>query len=250
MRVSDLYESSPLRGQDVYILGLGASLSAFPPGFFEGRVCVLLKDAWRLLPKVGPVAFSTASVYLEDCRLPIQIVKARHKGVRNPERDDNHVRWDNSKYYCFSYREPPWDRVSHNDPATLWKEPNHYFCYPKSSLALFAIQFAVLCGAKAVFLAGCDCGELAGREYLDPVVAKWRTEGKIALNRGKGLDLKKLPAPKRNRHNYQAYSEGLLYLMKRAWDDKRVPVVTLTPFAGLFGYEEQFARVRAGYSEK
>lgn len=243
MKASTLYDGF-LRGEDVYIVGLGPSLQVTPMRFLRGKVCILLKDAWALFPKLGPVAFSTntAMFSLGDrrCQLPFQIVKARHKSLPNPERDDNHVPWDHPDLYCFSYRERPWDSVSHFDESRLWLEPDHYWNVPDGSVSLFAIQFAVLAGARNIFMVGCDCGELADLDYCDPRIEKNRAVAKQKLIAGK------IPKkPDRNRHNYDAYRKGLSLLQYRALKDFSVPVLTITPFAGLFDYQEQFKDRRA-----
>lgn len=238
MRVSTLYPNSPLRDQDVVVLGLGPSLRAFPLKYLEGRTCVLLKDAWKHFPTLGPVAFSTASVYLDGCPLPLPVVKARHKGMPHAERDDNHVPWDHPRLYCYSYREPPWDPVSHHDIARLWAEPDHYWSSPGGSVALFAVQFAALCGARSIQLVGCDCGELGGREYLSAKVTKAREQGRIDLARLAGRKVSGKPS--RDRHTYAGYRAGLAELAARCLKDRGIPVVTTVPFMGLFEYEQQF----------
>lgn len=244
MRVSELYEG-PVRGQDVCIIGLGPSLRVFPKNFFDHKFCILLKDAWKLLPNAGPVAFSNNVVYLDEDSpnpLPYQIVKCRHKGAQNPERTDNHVPWDSPRFYCFSYREQPWDLVSHHDEKTLWQEPDFYWNYPGGNVAIFAIQFAVLAGARSISLVGCDCGELLNMEYVSPEISENREKGKALFDKrnGRRAGTRKVTKPKRDRHDYVGYLNGMQIIRKRALRDYGVPVVSVVPFMGLFEYEEQF----------
>ncbi len=223
MLVSDLYGT--LRGLDVFIVGTGPSMSVFPLGFLKDRYCILLNDAWKYL-NLGPMAFSNSKQFLKGEQLPpkIMVVKARLKSDPSPERDDNHVRWGHTRKHCFSYREPPWDDVSHHDKSILWKESCHYWNIPGGSVAIFAVQFAVLAGARSVTVVGCDCCELNGRQYLNKEAFRDR------MVRTKRID-------KRLRHNYRAYACGLRYVADRALKDYGVPVVSSSPFFG-FGWEE------------
>lgn len=226
MKVSDLYVDGPLTDRDVHIVGTGPSMSVFPVELLMGNTCVLLNDAQKYFPKLGPVAFSNNLKFLTDCTLPYQVVKARLKfenplsASNNPEEDDNHVRWEDPRYYCFSYREPPWDKVSHHDETTLWKEECYYWAPHGGSVAHFAVQFAMWCGARSITLVGCDCAEIGPLKYV-----KSKKQSKLS------------------RHNYIAYQYGLLRLSRDA-HRRGVPMVSLTPFFGLGWHIEQFEEMR------
>lgn len=223
MRISDLYRSgkAPFREQDLYIVGTGPSMTVFPREWLRGKCCVLLNDAQKHMPELGPIAFSNNLKFLTGCNLPYQIVKGRLRFDPNPERDDNHCRWDDPGYYVFSYRERPWDGVSHHDPGQLWKEPNHYWNMPRGSVSIFAAQFCLLAGARSITLVGCDSCELGpGAEYL---ASKKRTAV---------------------RHDYDAYAAGLMRIKQEALRRFRVPMFTLSPFMGLGREVEQFREIR------
>lgn len=221
MKVSDLYgAASPLADQDVYIVGTGPSLNVMPQGYLKNRCCVLLNDAQKFFPGLGPIAFSNNRRFLKGCRLAFQVVKARLKFDPHPERDDNHVRWDAAEFHCFSYREPPWDAVSHHSPEQLWAEPNHYWNEPGGSVAIFCLQFVLQCAPRSVHLVGCDCCDLDGREYLGPKTSR-------------GV-----------RHDYAAYSRGLLRMIREGRERFGVPVVSVTPFAGLGRYVSQYQEMQ------
>ncbi len=67
MRVSDLYApKGPFVGEDIYIVGLGPSMKQFPKRALEGRICLLLNDAHRIFPKLGPVAFANHDSFIKD----------------------------------------------------------------------------------------------------------------------------------------------------------------------------------------
>jgi hypothetical protein len=215
MKVSELYESSPLRGQDVFIVGTGPSMDVFPLEFLYDKKCILLNDAQRNFRGLGPVAFSNHLTFLEGCDLPIQVVKARHKYTDGPERTDNHCPWDHPRYHCFSYRQPPWDDISHNDERTLWREPDFYWSPKKGSVSAFAVQFALHCGVRSICLVGCDCNALDGQHYT---ATKEKTSA---------------------RHVYQQYAAGLMRLRIEA-HKRGVPLLSLNPFFGLGWHAEQF----------
>lgn len=238
MKVSDLYEDGPLRGKDVYIIGAGPSMRAFPSQYFAGRTCVLLNDTWKYVD-AGPVAFSNNKVFLKDknrgnCPLQYQVVKARLKSDPRPDSDDNHVPWGHKDLYCFSYRERPWDNASHFEDRSLWREPCHFWNYRGGNVAIFAVQFAVLSGALAVHLVGCDCCNLGDMEYVDKkawLVRRKMTKSRRVMRTGK------------LRHNYGAYVTGMLKLKERCMQDYGVAVVSVHPFMGLVKFESQFKQL-------
>lgn len=221
MKVSELYADSPIRGNDCYIIGSGPSLNLIDKSFFDGRVCVLLNEANRILPKAGPIGFANNKKQLRYCECPVQVVKGRLRFDPNPELTDNHVSWDSPKFHVFSYRERPWDSVSHFDESRLWAEPDFYWNTKHGSVAIFAIQFAVLCGAKSITLVGCDCCEFSGKEY------------------GGGLRGNASVV-----HHYDKYAAGILR-MKRECSERGIPLLTLSPFVGFGREREQYPVLEA-----
>ena len=221
MKVSDLYANNPLRGQDCYIIGSGPTIDLIDQSVFVDRPCVLLNEAHKAMPGIGPIAFANNKKQLRDCVCPIQVVKGRLRFDPNPEQTDNHVPWDSEQYHVFSYRNPPWDKVSHHDDTQLWKEPDFYWAPKDGSVSAFAIQFAVLCGAKSITLAGCDCCHFGGKEYAD----ECRRKMIVA-------------------HNYERYAVGIMRL-KRECKRLGIPLNTLSPFAGFGREQEQFPLLEA-----
>ena len=234
MRVSELYPKSPCRGQEVYIVGTGPTLRVFPVDYLKGKVCILLNNAHRILPGLGPVAFSNHRAFLQkdNCQCPVQVVKGRLKYDPNPERTDNHVEWEDPKYHVFSYREPPWDNISHFDDASLWREPDFYWNTPHGSVSIFACQFALLAGATAIHLVGCDCCEFTGKN------ADHEKDGllKCASHKARG--------PKSMRHDYDAYARGLMRMVREGRKRFGVPIFTCSPFPGFGREQEQFRELQ------
>lgn len=241
MKVSELYESSPVRGNEVYIVGTGPTLRVFPVEYLRDKTCILLNNAHRILPGFGPVAFSNHRAFLEkdNCRCPVQIVKGRHKYGENPTRTDNHVSWNDPKYHVFSYREPPWDKRSHFEDASLWAEPDFYWNTPRGTVAIFACQFALLAGATAIHLVGCDCCEFTG---LDPHPEKPKDDMtlKCASRKARG--------PKSMAHDYDSYARGLDRLVREARERFNVPILHCSPFPG-FGREQQQFRAMQDWAD-
>lgn len=221
MRVSELYEDGPLKGKDAWIVGTGASLDIFPTALLSDKCVILLNDAQKHLPGLGPFAFANNRKQLDGCQLPYQIVKGRLKFDPNPERSDNHCAWDHPRYHVFSYRERPWDNVSHHDERRIFAEPDFYWAPEKGSVSAFACQFALQAGAKAIYLVGCDCNAIGKTEYV---------KGK------KGAKAQR---------NYEAYQRGLLVMRKHALK-LGVPMVSAQPFFGLGWHEHQYREIISG----
>lgn len=239
MKVSDLYnDDGPLIGHDVYIVGSGPSLRVFPVDFLKGRCCILLNTAHRILPGLGPVAFSNNLDFLAPkgklhpaCECEYKVIKGRLKWewISRPwENADNHVDWDDPRYYVFSYREPKMEHAktgevmstgdtwSHYDDCALWKEPDFYWNVRKGTVAIFAVQFALLAGAKSITLIGCDCCDFGERKF-----ASSHNAGPVNMV-----------------HNYEQYAAGLNRLAKEARERFGVPLLHLSPFPG-YGREQQ-----------
>lgn len=229
MRISELY-NGPFVGKDVWIVGTGPSLDCFPVDLLRDKTCILLNDAQQHLPGLGPIAFANNRKQLDGCELPYQIVKGRLRFDAHPERTDNHVAWDDPRYYVFSYREPAvktgrggvvqtGDTISHHDEQVLWTEPDFYWAPERGSVSAFAVQFALLAGARAIYLVGCDCNVINGEEYVD---------GKSGCTM---------------RRNYEAYQRGLLRLHREAIK-RGVSMVSVQPFFGLGWHEHQYREMQ------
>lgn len=235
MRVSTLYQSALFKDQDAYVVGLGPSMQVFPVKWLEGRLCVLLNDAQKHHPTLGPVAFANHMHFLDPRSPAIQvaIVKGRLKSDPSPERDDNHCPWDHPGFYCFSYRMAPFEEPDHRTLAALWRDPDHY--WGGGTVASFAIQFLLLAGVRSITLVGCDCIPLRGKHYSHATVeddrARWSK--KSAFRRGK------MQVP----HDYAMYTKSLQIMQHEARERFKVPIMTLTPFVGLADASEQFRRL-------
>lgn len=233
MRVSALYgHTGPLAGQDVYVVGLGPSMSVFPISLLHGRTCVLLNDAQKFF-MLGPVAIANHKSFLEPLNPLISwpIVKGRLKSDPYFENSDNHVSWDDPTRYVFSYRDRPDDVPVSTDPRALWREPDFYWAGP---IAVYACQFLLQARVRSITLVGCDGMALGGEDYFTGEIEASR---KATSKGGNTWSVK---------HNYPAYSRNLLVMRKEAEEKFGVPIVSLTPFVGLGDPAGQLKAIRAG----
>jgi len=213
MKVSDLYNKEEWAGKPVYIIGTGASMDVFPVKYLENKYCILLNDAHRFFPHLQPIAFSNHRNFLVDSKCRYNVVKGRYRGDPHPEKTDNHVPWDDPNYHVFSYRQTPWDTISHFAPKCLWAERDFYWNVEGGSVSIFALQFALLAGFSEIHLVGCDCGEfVAHQAYLDQKINT-------------------------STHQYDQYVLGIMTMIREAEEKFGVPVVNVGPYPG-YGREQ------------
>ena len=222
MKISALYDG-PFAGQDVYVVGLGPSMEIFPIQALEGKLCILLNDAHKHFPELGPIAFlNHISFWSKNPKIHWKICRGRFSHMENPERDDNMCPWHSPEFYVFSYRDTRWDEWSLHDPKTLWREPCHYWSGRGGTVVDFVIQFCALAKVRSITLVGVDCAELSDLHYGVAAVTTDRTHR--VRNRPQGLA-----------KDYDAYRNSILFLKERV----TVPIVSLTPFIGIGDESDQ-----------
>lgn len=224
MIVSDLYESNPIRNKTVMICGSGPSLSCYMPQFFELFPVISLNDTHKFLPSGSvDIAFSNNLKFIENCDAPIKVVKGRNKWQEQPspkKHYDNHVRFDDPNHYVFSYYSHDLgDDRDHFREAELWNDLVFYWNIPHGSVSIFAMQFALRCGAAGIILVGCDASSILGR-YV---------EGKKSSARHQDFD---------------AYARGNMRMVKEARQRFRVPIVSATPWSGLGRDQQMFLEMK------
>ena len=271
MMISGLYAPfGPFVGQDLYVIGLGPSMRHYPAKVLEGRTCILLNDAHRVFPTLGPVAFSNHDSFLGifdrererwarvngefvEVKLPegnphernapgqaIRYRVCRGRSTRPFEKDpragldDNLVSWEHESIHVFSFRSracgDAWD---YSDDQVLWAEPCHYWSSVNGTVAEFALQFCAYAGARAIFLAGIDCGELEGRHYCDGEVESDRRDRAIGGPLGRRDGGRRDERTYKEQKDYAAYRSGLNRLKREIWERFGIPVLSLSPFIGL-----------------
>lgn len=271
MRVSELYApAGPFVGEDLYVVGLGPSMRHYPARALEGRTCILLNDAHRIFPTLGPVAFANHDSFLglfdrererwarvngqfvevklpegnpHERNLPGEQIRHRicrgrttRPFERDPRRgrDDNLVPWDHPEIHVFSFRSracgDDWD---YSDDRALWSEKDHYWSSVNGTVAEFALQFCAWAGARAIFLCGIDCRELGGKHYCDPGVECDRRDRAIGGRYGRRDGGRRDEGTYREQRDYPAYLAGLNRLRREIQERFSIPVISCSPFIGL-----------------
>jgi coenzyme F420-reducing hydrogenase delta subunit len=194
------------------------------PQFFEAFPVVTLNDTWKFLPEGSvDIAFSNNLKFIENTHAKITVVKGRNKWQEHPspkKHFDNHVRFDDPDRFVFSYYSHDLgDDRDHFRECELWNDPVFYWNVPHGSVSIFAIQMALRCGAKSILLVGCDASSVLGRYHHQ----------------------KKSSA----RHqDYEAYYRGNARMIKEARERFRVPIVSVTPWAGIGNEQRKFAEMQ------
>ena len=98
-----------------------------------------------------------------------------------------------------------------------FREPSKIL-YNWSSISQAAVHLAFLMGAKNILLVGCDCNSFGDIEHAVAQHSRWRGDKEIRLNQ---------------------YKEGLVEI-RREIRKHNVDLMSLQPFIGLSGFEEEF----------
>lgn len=207
-------------------------MAVFPLAFLEGKFCLLLNDAQKHFPSLGPIAIGNHRSFLEPRgpHITTTIVKGRLKSDPFFHKTDNHVPWDHPTHYVFSYRDRPHDDIHSCDARALWREPDFYWAGP---IAVYACQLLLYCRAASITLVGCDCMPLGGEDYFSKSVEMDRR------STSKGTNVISV------NHNYASYARNLL-VMRHEAAQRGVPILTLSPFMGLVDPAGQLSSIRSG----
>lgn len=225
--VSELYGRHT--GEDIYVVGTGASMRVFPPDFLEGKVTIGLNMAWRVAPiryglTIGPHLNIPELMGNEDSRPEITWItkRGKAKAVLTPEQ---FARVDaDPRYYAFEARgrpnTAPLEEPSDEGRMLDWvREPVEDSLYQWSSISQTGVNLAANLGARNVILVGCDNCALADNHHAHRQHTKWMGA-----------------TPERR---YEQYYEGLAEV-RRAARERGVNVMSLTPFVKLDDPERDF----------
>ncbi len=230
MLVSRLYKNGPLKGQDIYIVGLGPSMRRFPVKWLRGRFCVLLNDAWQAFPGLGPVAFLNGTRHGVGGfpeQIKYRIIKGRARGEKNPGDHFNVVKSGDPRMHVFSTYDSRFDALDQSDPAAIYHDEIHY-ASPGATVAEYAIQFCALAGAATIYLVGIDCSNLGEDLYYSDEIAAAREAAAVKKDTWDVRD-------------YAAYIYGLRLVKEATVKKFGIHVLSLTPFVGLGNEQEQYA---------
>jgi hypothetical protein len=226
--VSDLYGLH--NGDDIYIVGTGASLRIFPHNFLKDKITIGLNMAWKVVPVNYCITIHP------DLNIPEFIQGETHhpqttwicgklgdnllKGIDDPQK----IEYAKENFYFFKYHGQP-NTQPPNQPADFgrileWvKKPTDDYLYVWSSISQAAINLAANMGAKNVILVGCDNCSLLENHHSHSQHTRW----------------KGVPPDQR----YQQYREGLIEV-RSALRERNINLLSLTPFISLDDVEKDF----------
>jgi hypothetical protein len=226
--ISELYNTH--RGEDIYVIGTGASLRVFPPSFFEGKITLGLNMAWKSIPiRYGITIHAELNIpeFLEGQAPRPEIIWATKYEKTKGNVSAEQLEYAERHFYFFetdgqpNTQKPP--LVSDAGRITSWLEkPTANKLYLYGSIAGTGVNLAANMGAKNIILVGCDNCALGNNHHSHQQHTRW------------------LGAPPAHRYGeyFEALSEVRLHLRKRG-----VNVLSMNPFMGLYSPEDDFARL-------
>jgi len=226
-RVSELYGRHA--GEDIYVVGSGASVRVLPPSCFDGKVTIALNMAWRNLPARYAVTIHP------DLNIPEFIGESALKGTTwivpfektRQLLGPDQFAYAEQHFYGFAYQGRPNTQPAHQpgDQGRVldWvRRASGDNLYVWSSIAQTGVNLAANLGAKNIVLVGCDNAALIGNHHAHRQHTRW-----------KGV------AP---RERYRQYYEGMAEV-REALRARGVNPVSLQPFLGLADVEDDFRRL-------
>ncbi len=224
--VSELYGSHA--GEDIYVVGTGASMRVFPESFWADRTTIGLNFAWRIAPvryalTLGPHLHVPEFLDGEDPRPEITWItrSKKAKAVLTAEQ----YRHADEHFYTFDSngREntQPLEEPTDSGRILDWvRRPTGDFLYQWSSISQTGANLAANLGAKNVILVGCDNCALLEDHHSERQHTKWL-----------GAD------PERR---YLQYYEGLVEV-RAALRERGVNLLSLSSLLKLDDPEHDFA---------
>lgn len=211
MRIQDLLGRH--HGETIYIVGTGPSLRCVDLEFLRGHTTIGLNQAWRHLATTYSITVHPELVLDYEYLHKKKPQDWATKWVIKKKPPMAHLPFDDPNFYVFdtSYKI---STVTHRPTDTL---------YLGEGVQTTAMDLAGRMGARFVVLVGCDGGSLAGDFHAHDQHVKWlgmQPKDQYALYRRTTAAVRK-------------------HLRKLG-----VSVLTLSPFAGLVGVEEDYKRLR------
>ena len=217
-QVSELYGKHA--GDDIYVVGSGASMRVFPPDFLKGRVTIGLNQAWKVAPvrygiTIGPHLNVPEFMPDEAPHPEITWITRRAKAAK--VLTEEQFRHADKRFYTFDIRHgqatESTDWVSDTGRELDYvRRPTGSNLYQWSSISQTAVNLAANMGARTVILVGCDNCSLADNHHGHQQHTKWL---------GKPPD-----------ERYEQYYEGLAEV-RAALRQRGVDLLSLTPFVKL-----------------
>lgn len=226
--VSELYNLHS--GQDIYVIGTGASLRVFPTDFLEGKITIGLNMAWKNLPiqygiTIHPDLNVPEFMPNEKPRPEITWITKynKTKALVSPEQ----LKYAEENFYFFeSYggknTQPP-GQPSDTGRVLDWvRQPTGDRLYMWSSISQAGVNLAANLGAKNIILIGCDNCALGGNFYAHKQHVQW------------------VGAKPEDR--FRQYYEGLAEI-RPVLKERGINLISLSPFLSLAHLEEDFEQL-------
>jgi hypothetical protein len=226
--VAELYGKHS--GDDIYVVGTGASLRVFPIDFFAGRIVIGLNMAWKLVPVTYGITIHpdlNIPEFMPGERPHPEITWITGHSKAKALLTDSQLSYAEANFYFFDYRnrpntQPP-DQPSDAGRNLDWvRAPSANWLYVWSSISQTGLNLAANLGARNVILVGCDNMALSGNHHAHAQHTRWK---------GVSPD-----------ERYRQYYEGLAEV-RQALRIRGVNVLSLTPFVSLASPSEDFDRL-------
>jgi hypothetical protein len=226
MRLRELRDT--FLNQDIYVVGTGPSVNAFPLDFLEDKICLSLNDAYKIHPAISPIAFMHHQLYAHagnsvEAPYHDHLMNIRYPIVKATGRvGDEIFDWDHPYFYYCTWR---------NDIENIWtvtKETDELFYTPEGCCLHGALMLCWIMGARNIFVIGCDSRTMGGRHYAEYDKNKFRDDE--VLKRGK-------------HRNYDSYVYGTL-IYQEFLRRKGINVVNLSPIVGYHRVDYQYDVLR------
>ena len=226
--VSELYDLHS--GEDIYVIGTGASLRTFPLSLLHHKITIGLNMTWKTIPTQYSITIhpdlSVPEFLPEEQPHPeiTWITKYnKTKALLTPEQ----VQYAEEHFHFFEMdgrpnTQPP-DKPTDAGRILDWvRQPTENKLYLWTSIAQAGVSLAANMGAKNIILVGCDNCALLGNNHAHKQHTRWRSA-----------------APDTR---YREYYEGLAE-MRPVLRDRGVNLVSMTPFLSLESPEQDFQRL-------
>lgn len=217
-------------GEDIYVIGTGASLRVFPVDFFEGKVTLGLNMAWKTVPvRYGITIHPELNIpeFMEGESPRPDIIWATKHSKAQGHLDAEQLRHAQERFYFFETdgrtNSQPTGAPSDAGRMTEWlQDPEPDKLYLHGSVAGTGVNLAANMGAKNIILVGCDNCALGQNHHAHQQHTRW---------------LGASPSQRYDEY-YQALCE-----VRAALRARDVNLLSISAFMGLQHMETDFSRL-------
>jgi hypothetical protein len=212
MRIDRLYSVFPDRNAVAMVLGTGPSMRCFPVEALRGAYLLGLNQAWKyvtpnLMLTVHPELYLEYRDHPDAAKIKVPWVIKKKPPMADLELDD-------PIHYVFH---------TSTDLKTAVEQPADTL-YLGEGIQCTAIDLLARMGARTIILVGCDMCSLEGQFHGHDQHVRWL---------GQKPDTQ-----------YALYRKKTAQVRSAVRDAHKVNVLTLSPFIGLSGAEEDYGRLK------